>query len=46
VTALHSALAAGIVLTTGLLVRSALASHATPERVTRSAREHALGGAR
>jgi len=48
VTALHSALAAGIVLTTGLLARESLLSgRATQESVTRAARErHALGGAR
>jgi cytochrome c oxidase assembly protein subunit 15 len=48
VTALHSAIAAGIVLTSGLLAREALRSaRATHESVTRAARErHALGGAR
>jgi cytochrome c oxidase assembly protein subunit 15 len=48
VTALHSALAAGILLTTGLLAREALrAASATQESVAATARErHALGGAR
>ncbi|HKC51460.1 MAG TPA: COX15/CtaA family protein [Myxococcota bacterium] len=48
VTALHSALAAGIVLTAGLLARDALAAaRATHQTVATAARErHALGGAR
>lgn len=48
VTALHSALAAGIILCTGLLARDALAAaRATQESVAPAARErHALGGAR
>jgi cytochrome c oxidase assembly protein subunit 15 len=48
VTALHSALAAAIFLTTGLLAREALAAaRATQENVAGAARErHALGGAR
>ncbi len=48
VTALHSALAAGIFLTTGLLARDAfVGARATQEGVATAARErHALGGAR
>ena len=48
VTALHSALAAGLVLTTGLLARETLAAaRVTPKSVAPTSRErHALGGAR
>jgi heme a synthase len=48
VTALHSAVAAGIVLATGLLARTALRSaRVTQKSVARAASErHALGGAR
>jgi cytochrome c oxidase assembly protein subunit 15 len=46
VTALHSALAAGIVLTTGLLVRDALRSRVVPNGVAGAPERHALGAAR
>jgi heme a synthase len=46
VTALHSALAAGIVLATGLLVRDARRSRVASQEVTRAAERHALGAAR